>query len=419
MKIKKSSFILLLLIAYSLIIPFLRILYDFPVSISLLLSLISDLIIICIFVLLINCTLIKFQWFDLLVVLFVIVCLMSGINITLLNNYPELYFYGLHMTVLPIILYFGSRYSFVQTNTLVDIIWKIGLIHVVISILSYEPLNHMVPFINKYSALLSSILRTSVSDNWGLMVRMRSVLDSLTFGNIVGTTTLISYYYFLIEGKLRFCFFTFLAFLTVILSFQRSALIGVLISLFLIFYLIQTEKKIVKTITIASALLASFITSLLLPQEIRSYLFFRLNDIITGGHNAIMGRLDQWSFALEIVTNHPFGIGIGQVGHKAVNFLHTDQFVADGNYLKVLAETGVLGLGIFLAILLYVLLKAYKHWKSQDNYNHLLLAILVFYMIQAIGTNVWDLYYSASIFWLFLGCYFRPFCTHEEYRFKK
>lgn len=345
---------------------------------------------------------------------------MSGINIVLLNKYPELYFYGLHMTVLPMILYFGSRYSSVGTNTLVKIIWIIGLIHVIIGILSYEPLTRILPFINKYSAHLSNILRASFSDNWGLMVRMRSVLDSLTFGNIAGVTTLISCYYFLTRNKLRYCFFTFLALLTVVLSFQRSAFLGMLFSLFLIFCLIQTNQKITKAVTIIIPMFMSLIIiSLLLPEESMSYLLFRLNDIKTGGHNAIMTRMDQWLFAFEVVTHYPFGVGLGQVGHKAVNFLNTELAVTDGNYLKILAETGVLGLGIFLAILLYVLLKVYKYWKYQDNYRTLLLSILILYVIQATGTNVWDLYYSASVFWLFLGCYFRPFCTHEEYRFKK
>jgi len=406
-----------LLIIYSLIIPFSRFFINNTTE-NLFLSFLADVFIIILFLILMsNSSNNKIHLIDILLAIFVFFNILSGLNIILLNmDYPQLYFYGLHMTVLPMILYFGARFTNFESSRILYIIWQIGLIHIGIGIISYSPIIRYLPsIIRPILYQLNNLCTYRIEENWGLLVRMRSCLDSLTFGNIAGITFLLSFYFILTKKKKYYYFILILSLLAVALSYQRSSWIAILVGLFILVLFIQSHNKGKKVfLLIGIILIIIVIINNILPENYKNYLNSRFTDLISGGRSAISGRVNQWYYGMEVIANNPFGVGIGELGHKAARFAKGG--VYDGNYFKIFAEIGLIGFLFFLLIILDIIKRFILILNSKQHvYNNgekiLMFVILIFYMIQAIGTNVWDLYYSNIIFWLILGLYHNDYNT--------
>ena len=107
-------------------------------------------------------------------------------------------------------------------------------------------------------------------------------------------------------------------------------------------------------------------------------------------------RSFQWEAVREVLGEYPLGLGIGMMSHvtAAAGF---PLAIPDGNYFRILGELGPQGFTVFIALLVMTLLRAIRHKKME-----VMLAILA-YMLMAVGTNVFDFYYSGFVFWLLVG----------------
>jgi O-antigen ligase len=95
----------------------------------------------------------------------------------------------------------------------------------------------------------------------------------------------------------------------------------------------------------------------------------RITSFDSGGN----GRSDLWTIAWEMFVDHPVqGVGLDQfrveskeyvreVGNlEAVNLVVEDPHIVHNTYLQLLAETGIIGLALFLLVVLSCMLAAWR-----------------------------------------------------------
>lgn len=111
---------------------------------------------------------------------------------------------------------------------------------------------------------------------------------------------------------------------------------------------------------------------------------------------AFSERRYQFDNFVYIASNYPSGVGLGMLSHKAAD-LGLLLTTPDGNYYRIFGELGVLGVIAFSALMLSTIFKAFK-WRKQFG-----LIICVIYIVQALGTNVFDLYAAGFLFWFMIG----------------
>lgn len=112
------------------------------------------------------------------------------------------------------------------------------------------------------------------------------------------------------------------------------------------------------------------------------------------------GRLEQASKAMSLFLRYPFGFGLGAAGNKASTY-HM-QVVPDGNWMRILVETGIIGIISFVIINVKALYKGIKH-----KYYYMTI-IIVLFLAHSIGSNVLDFYYGSFVYWYILGFLSRP-----------
>lgn len=234
--------------------------------------------------------------------------------------------------------------------------------------------------------------------------RLSSHFDSLELGNICAIGIV---FIFMVRTKHRFTKL-FLLILTVgalFLTMQRGAwVIGALAIVFsLVIDTIKRKKRIsslmvkillfgiigLLTIYVASNYFMSDTFSRYLNMRITQ---FNLEEMFGSRHYQVVN-------GIETFLSHPFGFGMGSAGIKAAKY--DLQIVPDNNLLKILVETGFFGFLSFISLNILALYRGIKHKKYFST------LIIIFYLIQSMGSNVIDYYYTSFIYWMMLGylCY--------------
>lgn len=120
------------------------------------------------------------------------------------------------------------------------------------------------------------------------------------------------------------------------------------------------------------------------------------------------GRIKRWFDAYDQMRLEPlFGVGLGHHGGAVAN-RHFGSIYTDNYYMKTLAETGLLGLSLFLWLIGRVLHQAYKTWQTLTDPRWRFVAAGVFGGLLAIVfhnavENIFETPYMNIYFWLTLG----------------
>ncbi|WP_300705004.1 O-antigen ligase family protein [Bacteroides sp.] len=241
---------------------------------------------------------------------------------------------------------------------------------------------------------------------YGTSPRLVSYLgDSMSIGVICSSSFILSIS--LLSGKKR-CILALIFCIGCIMSMQRGAWISMTASTLLYVFVFSKIKIFSFKINrrVAFVLSAVLITAIYLIYKIQTswsdeFLFF---DILTRRFDRIGGaaseRTNQWISIIDAAMHNWGGLGIGTMSHKGVNFGFPIT-CPDGNYFRILGDIGFIGLLCFLFLNFLALLHLYKlrQWS--------VLCVIIIYLMQAIGTNVFDLFYSSFIYWFFIGVSFK------------
>ena len=132
------------------------------------------------------------------------------------------------------------------------------------------------------------------------------------------------------------------------------------------------------------------------------------------------GRTDIWKIGWRMVEDKPLhGVGAGNFQYSSIHYLlepgeiQRDEFIVDipavahNMYLEALAETGVIGLGLFLAILVIALWTAARAATRFDRAGENGLALIASGVaVGLVSTYAANFFLSASLsklLWLLIG----------------
>ena len=232
--------------------------------------------------------------------------------------------------------------------------------------------------------------------------RMASVSGSIGFGALC-TMGFISSIYL----SRHFQCFTYKAvalilFFAVIFSQQRSA--WIVTFLFLIWHFSQSFFKSLPFLiflAISSSLAIIFLQDI--DSRLIDFLIDRFTGSVTddGDLNIVSERSHMWTRAFKTFLSNGFGIGLGQGGYVAQTLgVNLDKVVTDGDYFRILQESGIVGLLYFL-LLISSIVKKFVITSNQDLKYMLWIPIAT--LIQMIGSNLTEFYFTNYLFWISVG----------------
>lgn len=225
--------------------------------------------------------------------------------------------------------------------------------------------------------------------------RLTGYLNSMIVGVIATSMVFLSLHY--IEN--RFYRFLLVSLFVIVAAFtlQRGAWISLAFFLFLWLLFKMSVSTLFKLSFISLTIfvswdLISLFTVGLIDQNL-ALEFVKRFDAIDLALNERQYQVENFIYIFE---NNSMGIGLGMLSHKSAEagFLYA---VPDNNYLRILGEIGIIGFMLFVALIFK------SSWRLFQRKSFGLLFIIGVYSVQAIGTNVFDLYMSGFLFWFVLG----------------
>ncbi len=231
------------------------------------------------------------------------------------------------------------------------------------------------------------------------------------------------------EGFKKYMAIFFLIVFTfaIILSYSRAAWLS-LVSAFVFWVLIKKKIKF-RSISITILVLAAI--SLIFKDEIFSRLKNNKQDSSTNITQHIQSisnvstdasnveRLNRWNCAFRMFAEKPiFGWGPGSYTFQYAPFQHSDEKTiistnhgdrgnAHSEYIGPLAESGILGLVFFIAIVLTTIHTSVNRVYRKSQYPHIrslclvLLLSLVTYYFHGLLNNFLDTDKASALFWGF------------------
>lgn len=187
-----------------------------------------------------------------------------------------------------------------------------------------------------------------------------------------------------------------------ILTFSRGAWLAFLAAA-IIYGLLQDKRVLV--LILAGAILLPVVS-----PSVAGRLQYALSSSYLES-SAQAGRVARWDLALDRAVKHPVvGVGLGHFGGAtAARYRMPGTFYADNYYLKLAAETGFVGLGVFLWVLLHTLRLlggAIKGTASDPSKRALACGIaagLIGVLLQNGVENIFEVPMMQTLFWVTLG----------------
>ena len=185
--------------------------------------------------------------------------------------------------------------------------------------------------------------------------------------------------------------------ISILFSTQRGAWLSFIISC-LVFFLLNFNIK--KTFKYFRYILLFYFFIVTIFNFIRVEQFQDIFQDVYNKFELLDGALNERSYQydnfVKIIMDYPLGVGLGLLTNKAAD-LGLLLTTPDGNYYRIFGELGILGIISFVLLLINSLYKSYKMIFK------LFFVILIVYIIQAVGTNVFDIYAASFLFWYIIG----------------
>lgn len=302
---------------------------------------------------------------------------------------PSIFLYGFSYLLLPQLFFFRLGVGIQSTKQAVRFLLNCNAFLVLASILLY------IARPNCYIELISRKFSDIFEFYGGFVPRLVGyIADSMAMGVICSSSFVLSLAF--VEKRKYIYMFIFL--LGSIMSMQRSSWVAlVVVSMIYMIVSKQLFKFSMKWLIIIGIL---FLTIIYLIANINVEGGLSYVELLTRRYedmgSAVNSRDNQWYNVLDSVLLYPFGFGLGALSHKGVN-IGFPLTCPDGNYFRILGDVGIFGFFAFIALNISTLKYAFRHKRFG------LLCALLAFLTQAIGTNVFDLYYASFIYWFLMG----------------
>ncbi|KHE70901.1 MULTISPECIES: O-antigen ligase family protein [Capnocytophaga] len=303
---------------------------------------------------------------------------------------------GMYLNIFPMLGFFISRG--IEFKVFKSIILNIVLIHCILGIILY-------PFFRIVDAGSPLVKSLTEGVAYG---RMSGISGSLIFGNLIMIGFIMSFF----TKKMFLPLITF----CLLFNAQRSAWLAAASSILIYLLYLLKNLRIKKILTYTIFILVFVIIGIsLISNYINFDIDFMLSRLDSVG-NASSERQDQWVSGLKNFISYPLGTGVGQVGHVAARFEGASSIyniVPDGDYFRILSEYGMIG-GLFYMFVILSVFLSFIFIKKMDKI--VVLALITGYLIQMVGSNISEFYFTNFVYWFIFGYYF--YFLNDNYKFK-
>lgn len=315
--------------------------------------------------------------------------------------------YGFRLSYLPMLAYFvGSFYweRSVDIEKLFKGFFKILVLIAIIGFLLY----FVFPDLHLYFHRMTT--DKPIAQAFGSIIRMTSILwTPVVFGALMMAAFCYWIYdYFRTESKWALLYI-FIVGIALILSISRGPILASIIGFILLCFLCRNFKRI---ITVSGVLvLAIGVTVLALTNQLQMFGWILKSSSETMSLEKGNTRVDLWYEVINTVQHNPMGLGLGKAGHAAVqNFPPGTPGVSfastDGWYFKLMLETGVLSLALYLVMALFFFIAIIKYIR-RNSFDFVSFIFIMFVTVGLVNlvSNVLDFYLFSYLYWLILGAF--------------
>jgi len=351
---------------------------------------------------------------DFLVLIFLLYALFTGFY-TIINGFPFVCITtSLKIFILPILFYFWGRNSQDTSNKFNKIFVVTCFVVMVVGL--YLHLTMPAFYSNYlYETFHSTWSRQGVEASEDTIIyrqRFRSFLSSsysVCFFAVSSLAIVLRFFF----KKRDYLFFqtrrynvwllsamTIVFLISSVLCFQRIAMVcSVAILLFYFLYGMK-QRNMRLMIGFVLILIGGFIYMELhvtsdRDVQILENLIERLESL--DFDDAMSQRTGQYKFIEDNWSKYLLGTGLGSAGNKAMELGY--QGVTDGEYFRLYAEQGIIGVFTLFLIALLSIVKGAKYFKVYNSE----LAIIVFFLLACIGANALSGNLWTGIFWYSIG----------------
>ena len=324
--------------------------------------------------------------------------LLSGMlsHLDLVDN--ESIYIGIAMYLIPLGLSLFSGPTAVE-SLLIFLPW-VGFLHGVVAIALYPSLP-----ISSWIGDIALALQDGV-----MAFRLSSVSGSLAFSSLMAVSYVVTLLGSGVKGKRGYIFGLMAVFflMCTFLALQRSMWIAVIL-----FTLYAFFRGYLHWVLVCKALLIMGLVLFILNLNM-GYLFDVFSDLIkekmfsinnASDGSAIGERLNQWFGVVDNIQEFPLGSGIGQIGQASRDHIFMNSLVGipDGDFFRIISEYGPAGFCLVVIIIIRFIdsIRLLLRRTALRGRAALYSAFCVLF-IQAIGSNMTELYFINFIFFVML-----------------
>lgn len=315
--------------------------------------------------------------------------------------------YGFRLSYFPMLAYFvGSFYwdRSVDIEKLFRGFFKVLVLVAVIGFLLY----FVFPDLHLYFHKMTT--DKPIAKAFGLIIRMTSILwTPVVFGVLMMTAFFYWIYNYFKTGNKWDLLYLFIVAIAMLLSISRGPIIASIIGFIVLSILIRNIKRIL----VVSGLIILGISMTFLVLMNRTSM---LGWIVDSSKETISlekgnARVDLWYEVASTLKHNPMGLGLGKAGHAAVqNFPPNTPGVSfastDGWYFKLMIETGVIALLLYLVMALFFFVAMIRYVRRNSfDFVSFILTLFVGIGLVNIVSNVLDFYLFSYLYWLILGAF--------------
>lgn len=316
----------------------------------------------------------------------------------------------------------------------------LGFILFYIGLLSFTTYDEIKRCLKKFSILVTPLLLYGIKqfffysdfDNFYLTSNLAHVSTGLMFGQQRATSVFAGPFHFAMfsaamtvlnlwlantsikrSDKLMFYILCSISILACYSSLVRTNLIALIVGV-LVYILLSNIKKsvfILPLLTIPSILIFGYVSSNTQALLLSDNEILRLIGTISNVENdsRFLGRTDGWNEIIRLAKDKPLtAYGTGSSGDTLQRSFDFEHHVTSHNYfLKILMETGVVGLLIvilfFLTFVVVLLRKAFGDSKESSKLSACSLGMFSIFMVNCMTTSAIETYPVSGFIFFVIG----------------
>lgn len=299
--------------------------------------------------------------------------------------------YGLNISVAPAMIYFVARA--LPSEDIPKTLSRFVIFNCFLLIIFV--VLHVVRPDFYFTYLQSALASRGAVEEWQLFGRLQGYLGSTA----VGVICVVSIFILGGIGKSRpyddALLFVFL--MAAFLTLQRSSMV---LSVFGLVWILYNRSAIKSMVTLSFGVAALFLLTTKVGIDIA--LLERIADKVFEVKDAISySERVSYTTIWAVIEQYPFGMGLGATTSAVDSAgLNPGGQLVDANHIRILADTGLLGLAAFLSSFIVIVIRVFR---KPTIFNWSLFFVLLAMQVQATGTNVFDSYYVVHIYWVVMG----------------